>query len=232
MGNDLVVDRAGDRIPEGNRAAIGPSRSVGGIPRTPLASRERPGAAAAQYVFELALVPHRVAHLARHVASGGPFEAVRADVGVIVLVDIHELERAEVDAIGTEGPGSIEEIGVEDLQGQSDPPAGRAAVNDAGVPLADSAKTLFDLRDELASDRRAIGSMIGRVDLIRVAQRSGTIQVDEDHRRRVVGHPGAVKFGAGGHHRADVREPRARSRRCGPSPGSDDRAAGRSREEE
>ena len=54
-----------------------------------------------------------------------------------------------------------------------------------------------------------IGSVVGRVDLIRVAQRAGAVEMDEDHRRRVVGHPGALEIRAGGHHRQDVGKPGA-----------------------
>ena len=72
----LVVDRAGDGIPERNGPAVGTSGPVGGVPGAPLAAREGPRVAPAEHIFDLALVPHGVANLARDVARRRPLEAV------------------------------------------------------------------------------------------------------------------------------------------------------------
>ena len=58
------------------------------------------------------------------------------------------------------------------------------------------AKGPLDVGDQLAGDRVAVGAVVGRVDLVGVAQRPGAVELDEDHPRSVVGHPEVVEFGS------------------------------------
>src|ERR1017187_5732734 len=110
------------------------------------------------------------------------------NIGIIIPVNVDKLKRAEIDAIGTKCPGSVEKLRVENLQSEGHPAARRAAVQEAGMTLPDAAKVLLDIGNELASDSRAVRSVVGRVNLVRVAERTGTIQVDEDEGRRVAIH--------------------------------------------
>src|SRR5262245_32247243 len=66
---DLTIDLSGSRIPEWYWAAIGASRPVGCIPRSPLGAGHRPRVALAEHVLEPALMPHRVANLTRNVTG-------------------------------------------------------------------------------------------------------------------------------------------------------------------
>src|SRR5271165_3881934 len=84
-----AVDHSRPGIPERDGTAVVAARTISGVPGAPLAPRHRPRIAAAQYVLERALVPHRVADLARHVARRGALEAVSVDVRIVVLINIH-----------------------------------------------------------------------------------------------------------------------------------------------
>src|SRR4051812_22579450 len=113
MLDDRRVDQPGRLLPGYRGTLVRPSRDVDCVPGPPLASREGPRVALAQHVLQLALVPHRVPDVAAALPRGGPLEAVGVDVGVAVPVEVDELERAEVDAVGTERPGAVEGLGVE-----------------------------------------------------------------------------------------------------------------------
>ena len=49
--------------------------------------------------------------------------------------------------------------------------------------------------------------MVGRVDLVGITERSCAVELDEDHSRRIVGHPEIVKCRPGRHPAADRGEP-------------------------
>src|SRR5271157_398110 len=66
-----AVDHSRPGVPERDGTAVVAARTIGGVPGAPLAPRHRPGIATAQYVFERALVPHRVADLARLIPRRG-----------------------------------------------------------------------------------------------------------------------------------------------------------------
>ena len=131
----LVVDHPGHGIPQRHGPAIRAAGAVGRVPCTPLAARERPGVALAENVFDLAFVAHGVANVARDIACAGPLEAMLVDIGVIVVINVDKLKRAEIDAVGAERPGPVEIIRVENLECQGHPAARRAAVQEAGVGL-------------------------------------------------------------------------------------------------
>src|SRR5438105_1623273 len=77
---DLMIDDARLRIPQRDWAAISTAWPVDRIPRPPLATRHRPTITAAEGVLKLALVAHRVAHVAVNVTGTGPLETMFIDI--------------------------------------------------------------------------------------------------------------------------------------------------------
>src|SRR5262245_22163514 len=69
-----TVDYAGRGVPEGDRPAVSAARAIRRVPGAPLLPRHRPRISQAQDVLQPALVPHRVADLARDLARGGTLE--------------------------------------------------------------------------------------------------------------------------------------------------------------
>ena len=133
-----MVDRTGYRIPEGHRTATGASGAVGRVPGTPLTARECPRVACSEDVFELTFMPHGIANLARNLARRRPLESVPVDISVFIFVDIYKLKRAEIDSIGTKRPRAVEKLGKKNLKRQRHPAAGRAAVDNSRMSLADA----------------------------------------------------------------------------------------------
>ena len=188
-----IAGRGARRPPSARRRR---SRTPTGRPRGP---KSRPGRGRFRGA---AFLPHRTLDVAVPVARGGPLESVVVDVGVRVLVDVQKLEVAEVDAVGAARPGPVEEVGVEDLEGQRlQPPWLDPAVEHPGPALADPPEGGLDVRDQLLRDRVAVRPVVGRVHLIRVAQRPGPVE-DEDDKPGVF-RPVRDPWGAG--------EPRAES---------------------
>ncbi len=118
--------------------------------------------------------------------SLGRSETELVGVGVGVVGDVYEFEGAKVNAVGVESPGAVEEVGVEDLQGERNPAAGGAAREDAGAGLADGAELLLDVRDQFLRDGVTVGTVVGGVHLIRVAERAVAVELEgEDELRGV-----------------------------------------------
>src|SRR5271157_30224 len=204
-----AVDRSRPGIPERDGTAVVVARTIGGVPGAPLAPRHRPRIAAAQYVFKRALVPHRVADLARLIPSRGALEAVAVDVRIVILINIDQLKRSKIDPVGAERPGAVPEVRIENLQGQGDPAAGRAAVEHACRPPPDAPEGPLDVGYQFPCHGVAVRAVVGRVDLVRIAQRPGAVKPDENHPWSVVGHPEVVERRSRGHSRADPGEPGA-----------------------
>ena len=74
------------------------------------------------------------------------------------------------------------------------------------MSLADAAKVRFDVGNQLARDGGAVGPVIGRVDLVGIAERPGTVEMNEDHLRVVGVLPNPMERGIRVHHAADVAE--------------------------
>ena len=110
-------------------------------------------------------------------------------IGVVVLVDVDEFKRPEIDRVGSVRPGAVEKVGVKDLQRQRHPAARRGAVQHAGVRLADAAIFLLDIGDQFLRDRVAVGAVVVGIDLVRIAIGAGAVQLKHHHARRVVGQP-------------------------------------------
>src|SRR5437667_3597800 len=131
--DDGPVDHAGLRIPEGYRPAALASWAlwaIGRVPRTPLLARHRPAIAGAHDVFHLAFMPNREFDATVHIALAQPFHSLVVEVGVLVRVNVDELEPAKIYAVRAGRPHGVEEIRVKNLQRERNPaPRGPAIEN-------------------------------------------------------------------------------------------------------
>src|SRR5262245_23535678 len=114
----------------------------------------------------------REANVTVDVTSRRPLEAVSVDVGVRVLVDVDELERAEIEAVGTTCPGTVEKVRMKYLKRQGHPPARRSAVDHTRIGRAQAAKSALNIRNELLGHGIAIGTVVVGVDLVRIPIRA------------------------------------------------------------
>src|SRR3972149_4850922 len=103
VGGHFLVDDARLLVVEKARIAVAPHRTVNGLEDVHLVA----GASPRAYRRFL--------------------EAIPGIVRALVLVDVHELEVAEVDGVGTEHPRAVEELRGEDLRREGAPAARRAA---------------------------------------------------------------------------------------------------------
>ncbi len=111
-------------------------------------------------------------------------------IDVLVLVDVDVGVGMEVDGVGAGGKGAVVVLRIEDLHGQSLPAAGRAAINKPRPALADSAKLLFDGRNQLCFDGVAIGAHVGRVHGVGVViEGVGVLNLDDQHPRKARRNP-------------------------------------------
>src|SRR5262249_47822231 len=116
MLHDAVIDLAALRVPQWNGASVAAFWPVDRIPRSPLFAGHRPTVAATHHVFHLTLVTNREQGVAQQSAGAGTLKAKSVYVGVVVLVDVDQLKRAEVYTVGKPGPRAVEEVRVEDLK--------------------------------------------------------------------------------------------------------------------
>ena len=104
---------------------------------------------------------------------------------VLVVVEIDVREGVEVDRVGAGGKRAVVVVGIEDLNGQGLPAAGRAAIDEARPALADAAKLLFDRRDQLVLDGVAVGADVGRVHRVGIVVVGiGVLDLDDEHARK------------------------------------------------
>ena len=103
-------------------------------------------------------------------------------VRVLVLVDVHDGEGAEVDRVGTGGVGAVVLVGVEDLHAQRLPASRGPAVHEAGPAPAEGAVLLLEVRDELVRDRVTVGPEVRGVHRVGVVVvRVRVLYLDRDH---------------------------------------------------
>src|SRR6202020_3350989 len=126
------------------RVAVGADGRIHGLPNIKMLAGAAVGAKAQ---FEMAHLVHVEADHAIAFAYGGDGNGLEwpdQEIGVGVVVEIRSHVTVEIDGVGTEGPGAVVKIGIENLHGERFPSSGRTAGGDAGPTLADAAKLFFD----------------------------------------------------------------------------------------
>src|SRR3989441_3796131 len=110
MLDNRFVDHTGFRVPQRYRMPPRISRTIRRIPSAPLPPGHRPVVTGADDVFHLTLMTDRKFDIPVDITLAWKFRAVRSEVGIVVFVDINQLETSKVHAIGARGPHCIEEI--------------------------------------------------------------------------------------------------------------------------
>ena len=109
---------------------------------------------------------------------------------VVVVVEVGGHVGVEVDRVGAGDEGAVVVVGIEHLDGEGLPAAGRAAVEEARPALADAAKLLFDGGHQLGFDGVAVGAEVGGVHGVAVVvERVGVLELDDEEARGVGGGP-------------------------------------------
>ena len=147
VGDDLLVDDAGERVDHVGWVAVRTLRGKDGLPDIPLLGGAAVGA---EDVLEAVLGSGVGDDGAVGLAVGGDgdlTEGTLAIEGVGVVVEVDILVGVKVYGVGAGGVGAVVEVGVEDLSGDGLPSAGAAAVGGAGPALAYSAELLFNCGD-------------------------------------------------------------------------------------
>src|SRR5437660_825232 len=101
MIDDRLVDHTGFGIPQGNRLSICAPRTICGVPCTPLLTRHRPTVSGTHDVFHLTFMTDRKLNVSVEVTLARAFRTSLVKVGILVPIDIDELEAAKIDTIGT-----------------------------------------------------------------------------------------------------------------------------------
>ena len=190
VAGDGGIDLTGPGLPERGRIPVGSDRAEDGMEGVHLAARAAPGS---EHVLLVAEVRHRGEQAAVSQPSERLREAAeRADVevGVLLVVEVHEPEGVEVHGVGAEAPGPAEVVGIEDLLGEGHPPAGRAAEQHAGPGRPDRPKAPLDLRIQLLRERVAVGTHVGGVHAVGVVVVGrGVLGQHHEHLRQAAGAP-------------------------------------------
>src|SRR5262249_41353504 len=134
--------------------------------RPPLLARHSPAVAGAYNIFHLALMTYREFDSSVDVPLAGALNAVFVEVGVLVVINIDELETPKIHAVRTRRPDSIEKIRIKDFQRERHPPARGSAIEHTRVWFADRMKILFDIRNEFVRHGIAVRSAVVGIHLV------------------------------------------------------------------
>src|SRR5437016_174729 len=206
--DDGPVDHAGLRIPEGYRPAALASWAlcaIGRVPRTPLLARHRPAIAGAHDVFHLAFMPNREFDATVHIALARPFHSLVVEVGVLVRVNVDELEPAKIYAVRAGRPHGVEEIRVKNLQRERNPAPRGPAIENARPGFGDNAELFFNVWDQFFRQRVAVWTTVIGIHLIGISVRAVAVEMQINEAWRVVGEPHSLKLGSRPHQTLDGR---------------------------
>src|SRR3990172_10097293 len=144
VGGDFLVNGSGLLVVEEARIAVRSHRTVDGLEDVHLIAGASAGSEDQLEKARVSLVHEDLVVDGAHPRTYRRFlEAIPGILRVVVLVDVHELEVAEVDGVGREHPRAVEELRVEDLRREGAPAACRAAEKPARPTFAHRAEFLL-----------------------------------------------------------------------------------------